>query len=82
MKCNGNSTWRSMLLGLTIMTATSGCAHVSTTPPANSYCAIAKPIRYDSRIDRPATVAQIEEHNSTWACLCDQDCPASGLDTR
>ena len=76
MKCNGNSTWLKPLLGLTILTATSGCAHVSTTPPAaDTYCAVAKPIRYDSRIDRPATVAQIEAHNSVWACLCEQDCP-------
>lgn len=76
MKCNGNSIWQSTLLGLTILTATSGCAHVSTMPPAaDTYCAVAKPIRYDSRIDRPATVAQIEAHNSVWACLCEQDCP-------
>lgn len=76
MKSNGNLIWRNTLLGLTILSATSGCATVSTTPPAaNSYCAVAKPIRYDSRVDRPATVAQIEAHNSVWACLCEQDCP-------
>ena len=83
MKSNGKSIWRNTLLGLTILTATSACATVSTTPPAtNSYCAIAKPIRYDSRIDRPATVAQIEEHNSIWACLCEQDCPSNAPDTK
>lgn len=83
MKCNGNSIWLKPLLGLMILSATSGCVHVSTTPPAaDTYCAIAKPIRYDSRIDRPATVAQIEEHNSIWACLCEQDCPSSAPDTK
>ena len=76
MKSNGKSIWRSTLLGLTILSATSGCAHVSTTQPAiNSYCAIAQPMRYNSRLDTPATVAQIEAHNSTWVCLCEQDCP-------
>lgn len=77
MKSNGNSIWRSTLLGLTILSATSGCAHVSTTQPAiNSYCAIAKPIRYNSRLDNPSTVAQIKAHNSTWVCLCEDDCPS------
>lgn len=76
MKFNGNSIWPSTLLGLMILSATSGCAHVSTTQPAiNSYCAIAQPMRYNSRLDSPATVAQIEAHNSTWVCLCEDDCP-------
>lgn len=83
MKSNGNSIWRSTLLGLTILCVTSACATVSTTPPAVSpYCAVAHPIRYDSRIDRPETVRQIEAHNSVWACLCEQDCPATAPDTR
>ena len=83
MKCNGNWTWLKPLLGLTTLSATSGCAHVSTPPPAiNAYCVVAKPIRYDSRTDSAATVAQIEAHNSTWVCLCEQDCPASAPDTR
>ena len=76
MKFNGNSIWRNTLLGLTILSATSGCAHVSTTQPAiNSYCPIAQPMRYNSKLDSPATVAQIEAHNSTWVCLCENDCP-------
>jgi hypothetical protein len=62
---------------LTTLSVTSACAHVSTPPPAtNSYCAIAKPIFYDSRVDSARTVKQVEEHNSVWACLCDSDCPA------
>jgi hypothetical protein len=32
-------------------------------------------MRYNSRLDTPATVAQIEAHNSVWVCLCEQDCP-------
>lgn len=77
MNCKGNSIWRSGLLTLLILPALSGCAHVSTPPPAtNTYCAVAKPIRYDSRADSAATVAQIEAHNSVWVCLCEQDCPA------
>jgi uncharacterized protein YceK len=76
MKSNGNLIWPNTLLGLMILSATSGCAHVSTTQPAiNSYCAIAQPMRYNSRLDTPATVAQIEAHNSVWVCLCEQDCP-------
>ena len=67
---------RSALLLLPILSALSACAHVSTQPPAtNSYCAVAKPIFYDSRVDSPRTVEQVETHNSVWACLCDNDCP-------
>lgn len=76
MKSNGNSIWRNTLLGLMILSATSGCAHVSTPPPAiNAYCVVAKPIRYNSKLDTPTTVAEVEAHNSTWVCLCEQDCP-------
>lgn len=76
MKFRDKSSWRSAPPLLTTLLALSACAHVSTPPPAsNSYCAIAKPITYDSRVDRPETVAQIETHNSVWACLCEQDCP-------
>ncbi len=83
MKSNGKSTWRSTSLLLLILSVTSACAHGSTTPPAvNSYCAIAKPIRYNSSADTPETVKRIEAHNSTWVCLCEQDCPASGSDTK
>lgn len=79
MKFSGKWNWRSMSLPPLILIALSGCAHVSTTPPAtNSYCSIAKPISYNSKIDRPETVAQIEAHNSVWVCLCEDDCPHSG----
>lgn len=69
--------WLSLLLILSVM---SGCAHVSTAPPvANSYCAIAKPITYDSKADSLETIKQIEDHNSVWVCLCGTppDCPKS-----
>jgi hypothetical protein len=65
-------------LMLSILPALSACAHGSTPPPAvNSYCAIAKPIYYDTRADSANTVKQIEGHNSVWVCLCEQDCPKS-----
>ena len=83
MKFNGKSTWRRMSLSLLILSAASACVHGSTPPPvANSYCAITKPIRYNSQTDSPETVKRIEAHNSTWVCLCEQDCPASGSDTK
>lgn len=54
----------------------SGCATVSTTPPAvNDYCQIAKPMRYNSKLDSPATVAAIQAHDSQWVCVCEGDCP-------
>jgi uncharacterized protein YceK len=56
--------------------AMSGCATALTVPaPVNSYCAIAKPISYDSKADSAETVKEIEAHNSKWACVCDNDCP-------
>lgn len=57
-----------------ILSATSGCATVSTVP-VNSYCAIAKPISYDAKQDTAETVKEIETHNSVFVCLCEQDCP-------
>ena len=43
--------------------------------PINSYCAIVKPITYDATQDTPETVAEVELHNSVFACLCEGDCP-------
>jgi len=84
MKSNVKWNWRKKSLLLLTLTATAGCVHGSTTPPlvTNSYCKIAQPIRYNSKLDSPATVARIEQHNSTWACLCDDDCPASAPNTK
>ncbi len=83
MKCKGKWTWRNTLALLLIPSVTSACALGLTPPPAtNAYCAITKPIYYDSRADSAKTVQQIEAHNSTWACLCERDCPASGSDTK
>jgi uncharacterized protein YceK len=64
-----------------ILSATSGCATVSTVP-VNSYCAIAKPISYDATQDTPETVKEVEAHNSRFICLCEQDCPATAPDTK
>ena len=64
------------LLLLTIPFALSGCATVSTAPAAVSdYCRIAAPLAYDSVSDTAETVAEIEEHNSKWVCVCENDCP-------
>ena len=69
---------------LPILFAMSGCGIASTPPiPArqivqDSYCKLAQPIRYDSAHDSPATVRQIEAHNSTWVCTCENDCPTKG----
>lgn len=63
-----------LLLCLTLLVL-SGCASASTTPASGEYCRIAKPIRYNSKADTPATVAAIEAHNSAWVCLCEHDCP-------
>jgi hypothetical protein len=79
MKLNGNMIWRNALLSWMILIGVTACASVSTTPPpvTNQYCSLASPIRYDSRLDRPETVAQIEKHNSVWVCLCEHDCPTA-----
>ena len=68
------SNWARLLSASLILSATSGCATVSTVP-VNSYCAIAKPISYDAKQDTAETVKEIETHNSVFVCLCEQDCP-------
>lgn len=79
MKYSAKSILRSTLALLLIPTMTSACA-LGLTPPqpvpaSGSFCAIAKPIFYDSKVDRPATVEQIEAHNRRFTCLCENDCP-------
>ena len=75
MLCNTRSTWARRLSLCLTLSALSGCATVSTVP-VNSYCAIARPLGYDTARDTAETVAAIEMHNSQWVCLCEQDCPA------
>jgi hypothetical protein len=78
MKLNGNMIWRNALLLWMTLIGVTACASVLTTVPVtNQYCSLASPIRYDSRLDRPETVAQIEKHNSVWVCLCEHDCPTA-----
>lgn len=61
---------------LLILSVTSACVHGSTDPvPVNSYCKMASPISYDSTKDTPETVKQIEQHNSKYICVCENDCP-------
>lgn len=67
-----------LLLPLMILPALSGCETVSTgAAVVSEYCRIAKPIGYDSLADSAETVKAIEQHNSTFACLCEKDCPRS-----
>jgi len=64
------------LLPLLILSVMSACVTDSTDHVlASSYCAVARPIGYDSLNDTPQTVLEIEVHNSQWACICDSDCP-------
>lgn len=70
-----SSKHRTRWISLTLLVL-SGCATASTTPPASGeYCRVAKPIRYNSKLDSPATVAAIQAHDSQWVCVCEQDCP-------
>ena len=70
------SNWAKLPLILLILSATSACATALIDPaPINSYCKVARPISYDSVKDTPETVKQIENHNSRWVCICENDCP-------
>ncbi len=61
-----------------ILSATSGCVTDLIVPaPINSYCEIAKPISYDSTKDTAETIKLIEQHNSKFVCVCENDCPAN-----
>ena len=61
---------------LLIPCVTSGCVTALTGAEiVGDYCRIALPITYDSKVDTPETVTQIEAHNSKWACVCERDCP-------
>ena len=65
-----------LLSAFLILSVTSACATALIDPaPINSYCTVARPISYDSVKDTPETVKQIEDHNSRWACVCENDCP-------
>ena len=76
MKCKGKLSWRNMSLLLLTLSMTSACVHGSTPPLViNNYCKIAEPIYYDSKVDSPGTVKQIETHNRKFVCLCEGDCP-------
>ena len=67
--------WAKQLSLCLILPVMSGCATVSTVP-LDSYCAIARPISYNTIRDTAETVAAVEIHNSQWVCLCESDCPS------
>lgn len=76
MKLTGKSKWAKLLTASLILSATSACETDGTvTVPTNGYCAITKPITYSTAQDSALTVAEIEKHNSTYACVCENDCP-------
>jgi hypothetical protein len=64
-----------MLLLLLMAPVLSACAHDLMTQAVSDYCRIAQPIRYNSKLDSPKTVAAIEAHNSQYVCVCEDDCP-------
>jgi hypothetical protein len=64
-----------LLLLLLTLSVTSACGTGSTVAAVSDYCRIAKPISYDGVGDSPETVKAVEEHNSKWACVCENDCP-------
>jgi len=76
MKLTDKSLWAKLLLTSLIASATSACVTDGTgTVPSNGYCAVTKPITYSATADSALTVAEIEKHNSTYACVCENDCP-------
>lgn len=60
---------------LVLSACASGLTAQSKRTVTSEYCAVARPIPYDSEADSKATVAGIEAHNSQWVCLCENDCP-------
>jgi len=78
MSYRSRSNWARPLLPCLILSAMSGCVTGSTGPvPVSSYCAIAKPIFYDGIKDTAETVRQVEDHNSQYVCICENDCPVA-----
>lgn len=76
MKPRDRLNWRNTSLLLLTLSMTSACVHGSTPPLViNNYCKVAEPIYYNSKVDSPDTVKQIEAHNRKLVCLCEGDCP-------
>jgi hypothetical protein len=65
-----------LLTAFLMLIALNGCDLNTTDPvPLSNYCALTKPISYDSTKDTQETVAEIEAHNSRYECVCNRDCP-------
>lgn len=45
------------------------CEPPRTPPPADTYCQIVRPIRWD-RADTRLTKEQVDTHNRQWKALC------------
>ena len=78
MSHRSRSNWVRPLSLCLILSAMSGCVTASTGHvPVSSYCAIAKPLFYDGTKDTAETVRQVEDHNSQYVCICENDCPVA-----
>lgn len=76
MLFKSRSPWAKPLSLCLILSALSGCDLNTTAPvPLSNYCALTRPISYDSTKDTIETVAEIEAHNLRFECICNRDCP-------
>jgi len=44
---------------------------VEPLPPKADFCTLYEPVSYDSELDTPETVAQIEPNNARWLAVCE-----------
>lgn len=51
------------------------CEAPRAPPPADTYCQIVKPIRFDAK-DTRRTKEQVDTHNRQWVALCRAPSPA------
>ncbi len=76
MKLSNKLLLAKLLIMSLILCGLTACDLNMTDPvPLSNYCALTKPITYDSTKDTPETVAEIEAHNSRFECVCNHDCP-------
>ncbi len=76
MKLSNRLLLAKLLITFLILIGLTACVPNTTDPvPLSNYCALTKPITYDTTKDTPETVAEIEAHNSRYECVCNHDCP-------
>ena len=64
------------LMPVPILLLSSACALVGIEPaetprPQADFCTLYEPVSYDSELDTPETVAQVEPNNARWLVVCD-----------